>query len=168
MEPSPKSDLTKSDPHPLNHIPHLIYPKDRNTPSRTNRNAKVMAYVQSRRRAAPSKYPDNKENQPPKKRKKVASSVNNLLKKSKSKHRTAREVLAPLSDGISNKAKEPQPQPDFFKRFAKKRKGSDDDPLRVVPGFFRKIDQDKEQERALDTGYAGMSVRYHDVHYYAN
>ncbi|CZT24637.1 uncharacterized protein RCC_10362 [Ramularia collo-cygni] len=117
-----------------------------------------MAYVQSRRRAASPDSPDNKENQPPKKRKRVEPSVNDLLKKSKSKHRTARDVLAPLPVGISKKAK--AQDTDFFKRFSKKRINSDDDPLRVAPGFFRKIDQDKEQERALDTGYADAAHAY--------
>lgn len=115
-----------------------------------------MAYVQSRRKAVPPDFPDNKENQPPKKPKKAQPSANDLLKKSKSKHRSARDILAPLPGGISKKAK--SPQSDFFKRFSKKRKGSSDDPLRAVPGFFRKLDKDKHQERALDTGYAGMHV----------
>lgn len=115
-----------------------------------------MAYVQSRCKAALSDYADNKENQPPKRPKKAPPSINDLIKKSKSKHRSARDVLAPLSDGITKKVK--SPQKDFFKRFSKKlkRNNSSDDPLRVVPGFFGKIDHDKRQERALDTGYVGM------------
>lgn len=115
-----------------------------------------MAYVQSRRKAALPDYSDNKENQPPKKPRKTQPSVNDLLMKSKSKHRSTRDVLAPLPGGISKKVN--TPPSDFFKRFAKKRKDSNNDPLRVVPGFFRRIDHDRHQERALDTGYAGMPV----------
>lgn len=117
-----------------------------------------MAHVHHRHKAAPPDSSDDKENHPPRRPKKARPSANDLLKKSKSKHRTARDVLAPLPASISKKPK--VPQADFFKRFSKKRKNSEDDPLRVVPGFFRKIDHDKKQERALDTGYAGAAHAY--------
>lgn len=114
-----------------------------------------MAYVQSRRTVDLPDMSNAKENQPPKKPKK---STNDLFKKSKSNYRTARDILAPLPDGVSKLAK--SPQPGFLKCFAKKRKGFNDAPLRAAPGLFPKNVHDKQQERARDTGYTGAAHDY--------
>ncbi|SMY29647.1 unnamed protein product [Zymoseptoria tritici ST99CH_1A5] len=84
--------------------------------------------------------------------------------KSRSKHRkdrTAREVLAPLPAGVlkSTVAKD-----GFFQQFGKHihRQNSEDDPLRVRPGFFAKYRQDEVQEQGLEMGFSEAAHEYCD------